>query len=143
MTAPNALIEQVKTEIASEFNVDPQEIVWEDILQTLVRNQLKFNLCGCGPGSLARAKGLVEFLEKVKDGDLKWFYEDGQTMRFVICDLMENANITEHGGSAPGWLTEKGHVFLQALQHLVMLGNAEELDDALPAADTAKSKPRM
>ena len=127
---PNALLSRVHQAALADGYTD---VEWDTMLELLVKDQLKFDLCKCGPGSLARAKGLIEILEKIEANDRPWFYEPGQSLRFVACDMLESAELAQHGGSAPGWLTAQGRQFLEALKQLVDIGARAELEEACPA----------
>lgn len=83
-----------------------------------------FNFCGCGMpqeafkyilGAIQRIHDVKEdgFSEESNDRLRNYFQSDGEA--YTLYYMLDNLEITEHGASVPGWLTEKGELILEDL----------------------------
>lgn len=96
----------------------------EDLLQAGI---LGFCCCGRPFESLSYIRRGLELIDE-REGHKKRLADHFQTdaaMYFFYywCDKEE---LTEHGGSVPGWLTEKGSALLSLLRDFESAKNAEE-----------------
>lgn len=108
----------------------------EDLLQAGI---LEFCSCGCPEESLLYVmRGLELINERGPEDRTEWVdWFKGHQLRthehfktrgaeyffYYWCDKEE---LTEHGGSVPGWLTEKGAALLSLLQDFDNAEDAEE-----------------
>lgn len=88
-----------------------------------------FGFCGCGDpeGNLQYIRDGLDFIdwrfnventpfEKIKEKQLEIFGNEKAAYFFYYwCD---KEDLTEHGGSVPGWLSEKGKLILDILKTL-------------------------
>ena len=96
-----------------------EEVWYEDLLLTLHSGVLKF--CGCG-----RPKDSVRYVMeglKIMEETFKMEYRDQKCLReehfgidgaeYFFYYVMDTLELTEHGGSVPGWVTEEGKRFIE------------------------------
>ena|SRR3990167_4800414 len=64
--------------------------------------------------------------------------DEGQ--RYFVFYILDKLELAEHGGSVPGWLTEKGKVLLSDLEILKAIDELENAEDQKDAALTGERK---
>lgn len=80
--------------------------------------------CGCGvpESALAYVRDAMKAIQAMTergyakpdiDACYRMFASDGE--RYFVWYRLDNLELTEHGGSVPGWLTDKGKDWLVAL----------------------------
>lgn len=108
---------------------DPEGATHEDAESFLQSHVLEF--CGCGSPDLSLAY-TREVLQYILDLRLVWeekqtyeewiasgknlFASDGA--RYFVFYVLDSKGLTEHGGSVPGWLSEKGMDLLSDLNEM-------------------------
>jgi len=124
---------------------DEDDCYYEDAESILTVHVLKF--CGCGlPGEAMEFVGKVmRLLRDMHDDhdvwDAKWkeldelFPNDG--IRYLVYYYLDNLELTEHGGSVPGWLTEKGKQVLFDIEQTL-----NEQDDPTPEDKEKEKQPK-
>lgn len=105
---------------------DEDNCYYEDLESALQTGVLRF--CGCGDPeqSLGYIKKALEQVGKRSESDFEtWHGENkalfGEGGRWFIWYFLDREKFTEHGGSVPGWLTERGKEMLQAINKLESL----------------------
>lgn len=121
-------IDKYKKEVGYE---DPDGCFHEDAESFLQTYSLGF--CGCGrpEDSLAYVRDVLQHIDNLKQlvwekkqtyeewtaAGKKLFASDGA--EYFAFYVMDTKGLTEHGGSVPGWLTDKGREMLEDLnEHL-------------------------
>ena len=93
----------------------------EDLVET---GLLKF--CGCGrPGDAVKYVGrALELINQRRELDYEAYVELEEKIfpvegaSYFMYYWLDNMELTEHGGSVPGWLTEKGKQVLEEIKNL-------------------------
>lgn len=75
-------------------------------------NELGFCWCG-SPGDVLT---LIRDSLKAKTADDWWKHGDTSPAGYLLEYTMDRVGLTEHGGSVPGWLTDKGREILALLE---------------------------
>jgi hypothetical protein len=83
---------------------------------------LGFCGCGCPDAAVVYVRDALAGIKAVKDSgwtEEAWRARDAQYAsegeRYFVWYRLDDLGLTEHGGSVPGWLTEKGEDWLLAL----------------------------
>jgi hypothetical protein len=118
--------------------IDPSGCHWEDAESFLQGYVLGFCCCGDPSSSLDLVRGALrliderskapDFFTHREDNKLWWekHHEDefkffGNTQsRWFVYYFLASKNLTDHGGSVPGWLTEEGRDLLSDLEELAI-----------------------
>lgn len=106
--------DQYKTE--SGYEVDGT--FYQD-RESLLQCEL-FGFCGCGDPT-ATFRLVAPALRALANSQLTWQERDAAThadgdVRYLLWYVLDRAGLTEHGGSVPGWLTDKGKQVLADLE---------------------------
>ena len=100
----------------------------EDFIQTKI-----LGFCGCGDqeANLFYIRDVLQYIDRLKTHvheDILTFqdwYAEGDELfktegaRYFAYYFMDREELTEHGSSVPGWLTEKGYELLEDLNELL------------------------
>lgn len=108
---------------------DGQEFFGDDAGIELIQSVV-FNHCCCGSpeASLAYLRDVLQLLsnytdrhaEEAKEALENFFYSEGE--KYTAYYVLSRADLTEHGGSVPGWLTPMGRGVLIDLHALLAEG---------------------
>lgn len=115
--------------VVADKGYDYQGQHYEDLTEALHCGVLGFCACGAPEENLTFILGALELISQQCPDDIPWstwweenqakkaayFGNDGAAYFFYYC--ADKAELTEHGGSVPGWLTEKGEELLTLLRH--------------------------
>lgn len=113
---------------------DSRGICFNDVEEYLHESTDWCGFCGCGQPvmSLLCIHNCLRLIED-RHNDCYPDYEDwnracdkiaNRQVMYTLWYMLDRLELIEHGGSVPGWLTDKGHKMLLALEEL-------ELDDEL------------
>lgn len=109
---------------------DEDGVFYEDAIDFLQDKVLGFCCCGCPAYSVALVMRGLQFIKDRKDikhheeiqaSEIETF--GSLEVAYFFYYVMDKLELTEHSGSVPGWLSEKGEMVLND-----MLSIKEELD---------------
>ena len=110
------------------FKYGPDDVFHEEEIDVVLGGMLGF--CGCGMPDEAAAflfkllsmldqRSAIDYKERfnIRDGLFSGEHKNGTA--YLLYYFLDKEEITEHGGSVPGWLTEKGQMILDHLKEIV------------------------
>lgn len=112
---------------------DSRGVCFNDVAEYLHESKDWCGFCGCGIPEMSLrcirdCLRLIDDLHSDKTDYDGWATERdkiaSRPVMYTLWYMLDRLELTEHGGSVPGWLTDKGHEMLKALEEL-------ELDDDL------------
>jgi len=95
---------------ADGWYLDEEGVSYEDAGSFLGTKILDF--CGCGNPDSA-LEYVRDVMQNIKGKDFDSRKYDGK--EYFVWYYLDNKELTDHGSSVPGWLTEKGEEFLEDL----------------------------
>lgn len=110
---------------------DPEGCYHEDAESFLQTYVLGFCGCGCPEESLAHIRDVLQHIDNLKQlvWEKKQTYEEwtaagnkifaNSGAEYFAYYFVDTKGLTEHGGSVPGWLTDKGRDFLADVTELL------------------------
>jgi hypothetical protein len=109
--------------------LDEKEFYFEDAESWLQTKVLGF--CGCGAPelSLAFVRDGLQHIEWRLDSKATWDEKEAKALElfgseagaYFFYYFVDRGDLTEHGGSVPGWLTDKGRNFIADVNELEAL----------------------
>jgi len=104
----------------------------DELIDIIHINFFGFCGCGCPEEPIILVRDAMRYIKKCKllewNKDSTYTYEDWNTegdqlfhtqaIRYFMFYWLDKEEFTEHGGSVPGWLTDKGEDLLEILELL-------------------------
>lgn len=111
--------------------IDPSGSYYESAEDFLQISTLGFCGCGCPEESLGYVRDVLQHIDNLKQlvWEKKQTYEEwaaegsklfsNDGARYFTFYVLDQKELTEHGGSVPGWLTGKGRELLEDLNSIL------------------------
>ncbi len=119
-----------KDNIYASYQI-PDGVYVEDLEELLNCSVLNHCGCGCNQSNLELIYHLLKYQKELFDNDYKNYKKSQEKLIFYIKSHAEEVlqfiwyqlnelEILEHGGSIPGWLSDKGKHFFDLLEQYIL-----------------------